>query len=198
MKRCVVYVIRSKDRKRAYVGLTVAPVVRLMVHHNSGTDPVREILVASHSVDVSRPLSPDRAARLEIILIERMSKRGVQMANRAAGGALGGNEHVVTKDLAIVRALRHDNLSAFAKGAPATYRLAKQNGWLEEIQNLLIAKRARVRWQKMQEPRQPTPPKPRRPRRRREVELKDWRRPVVKELRGDIRKIGKIKLVPGQ
>jgi hypothetical protein len=200
MKQCVVYVIRSKDRKRAYVGLTVAPVVRLMVHHNSGTDPVRELLSASHSVDISRPLSPARAARLEMILIDRMAGRGVQMANRAAGGALGGNEHVVTKDLAIQRAIRHQKMSKFKSQAPATYRLAKQNGWLDDIEHqLFLAKvKAKARyWENVGKAPLPPTPHNRSYRRKSKIEQKPWRRPIVKELRGDPRKIGKVKLVPG-
>jgi predicted GIY-YIG superfamily endonuclease len=199
-KECVVYIIRSKDRRRAYVGLTVAPVVRLMAHHSAGTNPVRELLSVSHSVDISRPMSPERAARLEIILIERMAKAGVKMANRAAGGALGGNEHVVTKDLAIQRALRYPNVSKFSIGAPATYRMAKQNGWLDEIAQKLKARNAEARARYWERVNQPDPPvvRPRMPRRRIGVELKDWRRPIVRELNPDRRWLRKVKLKPAQ
>ncbi len=139
MTDCVVYIIRSKDRLRAYVGLTSNPVQRLLYHHSSGSDAVNTLLCASHSVTISRPLAASRAAILERVLIDRLRGQGVKMANKAPGGAGGWAGVSTTKELIIEKATQYRTVEAFKKAMAASYRLAQQHGWLRDVGKAITA-----------------------------------------------------------
>jgi hypothetical protein len=76
---------------------------------------------------------------LERILIERLRKRGVKMANKAPGGALGWNGVSTTKDLIIEKASQFRTVEAFKSARIASYKLAQQNGWLRDVAKAITA-----------------------------------------------------------
>jgi len=140
-----VYVIRSKDRKNAYVGISIAVDERLMKHRLIGTEAVRKILASSHVVDVSNRMTPARAMKLEAALIKRFQKQGVKLANAAPAGGMGTCVSP-TFEIVTERAKNYECLSAFKSQAPAAYRAAVKNGWLDQVCAHMRRKNSPRKW----------------------------------------------------
>lgn len=128
-----VYIIREKNSKRAYIGITVDIELRYRQHSQGGCRPVREILSSPHATKIlAHGLRPREAATLERRFINRFRAKGWDLANQRGGGSLGAGAIIIwTREAVLAKALEYKTRSEFAKNAGAAYRVARCGGYLD-------------------------------------------------------------------
>jgi predicted GIY-YIG superfamily endonuclease len=128
-----IYIIFSRETRRAYVGLTYKKQVRMANHAKRGRSVVRALLDSPHKIVWSPLMNKDDAAILEDDVIQRLREKGFEVVNARKGGTLGGDTLLWTLDACCAEALAYSSRSAFMRGSKGAYASARKNGWLQLI-----------------------------------------------------------------
>jgi predicted GIY-YIG superfamily endonuclease len=144
-----IYIIISREARRAYVGLTFNKEARLNQHKLRGRPAVQSLLSGRHKVVWSRLMGRDDAAILEDDLIRRLRERGFEVVNARRGGTLGGDTLVWTFETCCAEGQKYPSRSAFIRGSKGAYEIARKNGWLEAAcANMTDLKKPNGTWSK--------------------------------------------------
>ena len=128
-----IYIIISREARRAYVGLTFNKVKRIDQHERRGRPVVRLLLAGRHRIVWSSLMGRDDAAILEEDLIQRLRGRGFEVVNARKGGTLGGEVRIWTLGSCYAEGLTYSSRSAFQRGSGSAYESARKNGWLQLV-----------------------------------------------------------------
>jgi len=128
-----IYIIFSREGRRAYVGLTSNKQTRLNQHRLHGRHVVQSLLAGRHKVIWSNLIGRDDAAILEDDLIERLRAKGFDVVNARKGGTLGGDTLVWNFDACLAEAQKYTSRSAFWRGSKGAYASSRKNGWVEQV-----------------------------------------------------------------
>jgi predicted GIY-YIG superfamily endonuclease len=129
----LVYLVVSRVRRAAYVGLTFDLDIRLKNHRVNGTDAVRSILSEPHRIFTSPAMAVEQAAATERNMIVAMRDSGYEMANISAGGGVGSGEKKWAEEMCREAALSFKTRAAFRHGNYRAYDAARRSGWLDDV-----------------------------------------------------------------
>lgn len=130
-----IYVIKSKDKLLAYVGLSYNAEERYKQHKVKTTEKVQEILTSEHElVILEKHIPTDEAIKREILWIDYYKNLGYNLANSAKGGSIGAPFVTKwTKENIMIAASKAKSRTEFCRTNSGAYDAAQFNGWLEEI-----------------------------------------------------------------
>ena len=128
-----IYIIFSREQRRAYVGLTFNKEDRLRQHKLRGRAAVKSLLAGRHKIVWSRLMGREDTAILEDDLIRRLREKGFELVNARRGGTLGGDILVWTFEACCAEARKYSSRSAFQRGSGSAYESARKKGWLPTV-----------------------------------------------------------------
>ena len=130
-KRCI-YIIEIKNKKKVYVGLTQHFETRIKAHLKSKrfkNFKKEQLIIRQASEYIAR----EKAAQLEIDLMEKKLDEGFKLLNEAPGGGLGGSTLEWTKEKVSISAKKEKLKMIWKKKYPGAYAAALRGGYLEEV-----------------------------------------------------------------
>lgn len=128
--RCL-YSIKVKNKKIAYIGLTYNFEERIKSHLKTKRFKKfekKDLIIKR----ISNYIHKNEAAKLEIKLIEKLSKQNYELLNIKEGGGLGGGVLIWTKDKVLKSAKKFMQTSKWKKGEPGSYSAARKDGYFKE------------------------------------------------------------------
>lgn len=148
----VVYVGLTNDKKRRHQAH-----VKNETHGNYGNSPVYKYFIDEQKIDIPKPIylaskvSRDKALELEDYYVKYYTTHGYKALNKAKtgliSGAVGINKRKWDKDSVFAISKKFNNRSSFSDAYPQPYKIARLNGWLEEMDWLIPVYAPKGKWQ---------------------------------------------------
>ena len=131
-----VYIVRVKNTKMVYVGLSRNIAKRWATHLSSNRFIVIQNKYGQNCLRLftcTKLFKAEDAALIEENWIKRYKAKGFKLLNKKQGGGLGASASIWTYDAVKNDANNYDFVGTWSSESHAAYNVALQNGWLERL-----------------------------------------------------------------